>query len=79
MVQTKRVNFAYRYTQLSTLVIEALYYRLLDALEDEALAYIENSASGTKWMRSTSIAEVERYASRNTTHRKPILITKVHT
>ena len=37
---TTKGEFAYRYTELSTLVMK-LYYRLLDALEDEALAYIE--------------------------------------
>ena len=37
---TPKGEFAYRYTELSTLVMK-LYYRLLDALEDEALAYIE--------------------------------------
>ena len=34
---TAKGEFVYRYTELSTLVME-LYYRLLDALEDEALA-----------------------------------------
>ena len=33
-------QFAYRCTKLSTLNMK-LYYRLLDALEDEALAYVE--------------------------------------
>ena len=37
---TTKGEFAYRFTELSTLVMK-LYYRLLDALEDEALAYIE--------------------------------------
>ena len=46
---TAKVEFAYRYTELSTLVTK-LYYRLLDALEDEALAYIETQPRGTKWM-----------------------------
>ena len=37
---TTKGEFAYRYTELSTLAMK-LYYRLLDALEDEALAYVE--------------------------------------
>ena len=37
---TAKGEFAHRYTKLSTLAMK-LYYRLLDALEDEALAYIE--------------------------------------
>ena len=37
---TTKGEFAYRYTELSTLVMK-LHYRLLDALEDEALACIE--------------------------------------
>ena len=41
---TAKGEFAYRCTKLSTLDMK-LYYRLLDALEDEALAYIESS----KW------------------------------
>ena len=37
---TAKGEFAYRCTKLSTLDMK-LYYRLLDALEDEALAYVE--------------------------------------
>ena len=37
---TTKGEFAYRYTELSILVMK-LYYRFLDALEDEALACIE--------------------------------------
>ena len=42
---TTKGEFAYRYTELSTLVMK-LYYRLLDALEDEALAFFSRLS---KW------------------------------
>ena len=71
---TAKGEFAYGYTELSTLVMKP-YYRLLDALEDEALAYIETKQVARNWMRSTSIAEVE-VCTRNTIHRNQISLQR---
>ena len=69
-------EFGYRYTELSTLVMK-LYYRLLDALEDEALAYIgtqQVTRNGCEVLRLLK----SRYAL-ETQYIETDLITKMHT
>ena len=73
---TAKGEFAYRYTELSTLVMK-LYYRLLDALEDEALAYIETQQVARNGCEVLRLLK-SRYAL-ETQHIETDLITKVHT
>ena len=75
MVQQKG-EFAYRYTELSTLVMK-LHYRLLDALEDEALAYIETQQVARNGCEVLRLLK-SRYAL-ETQYIETDLITKVHT
>ena len=64
---TPKGEFAYRYTELSTLVMK-LYYRLLDALEDEVLDYIETQQVARNGCEVLRLLK-SRYALRNTIHR----------
>ena len=64
---TTKGEFAHRYFELSTLVMK-LYYRLLDALEDEVLAYIETQQVARNGCEILRLAKVE-ICSRNTIHR----------
>ena len=73
---TTKGEIAYRYTQLSTLVMK-LYYRLLDALEDEALAYIETQQVARNGCEVLRLLK-SRYAL-ETQNIETDLITKVHT
>ena len=73
---TTKGEFAYRYTELSTLVMK-LYYRLLDALEDEALAYIETQQVARNGCEVLRLLK-SRYAL-ETQYIETDLITKVHT
>ena len=73
---TPKGEFAYRYTELSTLVMK-LYYRLLDALEDEALAYIETQQVARNGCEVLRLLK-SRYAL-ETQYIETDLITKVHT
>ena len=73
---TTKGEFAYRYTELSTLVMK-LYYRLLDALEDEALAYIETQQVARNGCEVLRLLK-SRYAV-ETQYIETDLITKVHT
>ena len=73
---TTKGEFACRCTELSTLVMK-LYYRLLDALEDEALAYIEtqqvarNGCELLRLLKSKYVLETQCIETD--------FITKVHT
>ena len=69
-------EFGYRYTELSTLVMK-LYYRLLDALENEALAYIETQQVARNGCEVLRLLKA-RYAL-ETRYIETDLITKVHT
>ena len=72
---TAKGEFAYRYTELSTLVMK-LYYRLLDALEDEALAYVETqqvARNGCEVLRL-----LKSRCALETQYIETDLITKVH-
>ena len=69
-------EFAYRYTELSTLVMK-LYYRLLDALEDEALAYVETQQVARNGCEVLRLLK-SRYAL-ETQYIETDVITKVHT
>ena len=73
---TSKGEFAYRYTELSTLVMK-LYYRLLDALEDEALAFIETQQVARNGCEVLRLLK-SRYAL-ETQYTETDLITKVHT
>ena len=73
---TTKGEFAYRYTELSTLVMK-LYCRLLDALEDEALAYIEAQQVARNGCEVLRLLK-SRYAL-ETQYIETDLITKVHT
>ena len=73
---TAKGEFAYRYTELSTLVMK-LYYRLLDALEDGALAYIETQQVARNGCEVLRLLK-SRYAL-ETQYIETDLITKVHT
>ena len=73
---TPKGEFAYRYTELSTLVMK-LYYRLLDALEDEALAYIETQQVARNGCEVLRLLK-SRYPL-ETQYIETDLITKVHT
>ena len=73
---TAKGEFAYRYTELSTLVMK-VYYRLLDALEDEALAYIETQQVARNGCEVFRLLK-SRYAL-ETQYIETDLITKVHT
>ena len=73
---TTKGEFAYRYTELSTLVMK-LYYRLLDALEDESLAYIETQQVARNGCEVLRLLK-SRYAL-ETQYIETDLITKVHT
>ena len=73
---TAKGEFAYRYTELSTLVMK-LYYRLLDALEDEALAYVETQQVARNGCEVLRLLK-SRYAL-ETQYIETELITKVHT
>ena len=73
---TTKGEFAYRYTELSTLVMK-LYYRLLDALEDEALTYIETQQVARNGCEVLRLLK-SRYAL-ETQYIETDLITKVHT
>ena len=69
-------EFAYRYTELSILVMK-LYYRLLDALIDAALAYIEAQQVARNGCEVLRLLK-SRYAL-ETQHIETDLITQVHT
>ena len=73
---TTKGEFAYRYTELSTLVMK-LYYRLLDALEGEALANIETQQVARNGCEVLRLLK-SRYAL-ETQYIETDLITKVHT
>ena len=73
---TAKGEFAYRYTELSTLV-RKLYYRLLDALEDEALACVETQQVARNGCEVLRLLK-SRYAL-ETQYIETDLITKVHT
>ena len=73
---TAKGEFAYRYTELSTLAMK-LYYRLLDALEDEALAYIETQQVARNGCEILRLLK-SRYAL-ETQYIETDLISKVHT
>ena len=69
-------EFAFRFSDLSTLVMK-LYYRLLDALEDEALAHIETQQVARNGCEVLRLLK-SRYAL-ETQYIETDLITKVHT
>ena len=73
---TPKGEFAYRYTELSTPDMK-LYYRLLDALEDEAMAYIETQQVARNGCEVLRLLK-SRYAL-ETQYIETDLITKVHT
>ena len=73
---TANGDFAYRCTKLSTLDMK-LYYRWLDALEDEALAYIESQQVARNGCEILQLLK-SRYAI-ETQYIETDLITKVHT
>ena len=72
---TAKGEFAYRYTELSTLVMK-LYYRLLDALEDEALACVETQQVARNGCEVLRLLK-SKYAL-ETQYIETYLITKVH-
>ena len=73
---TAKGEFAYRYTELSTLVMK-LHYRLLDALEDEVLTYVETQQVARNGCEVLRLLK-SRYAL-ETQYIETDLITKVHT
>ena len=73
---TTKGEFAYRFSELSTLVMK-LYYRLLDALEDEALACFETQQVARNGCEVLRLLK-SRYAL-ETQYIETDLITKVHT
>ena len=73
---TAKGEFAYRCTKLSTLDMK-LFYRLLDALEDEALAYVETQQVARNGCEVLRLLK-SKYAL-ETQYIETDLITKVHT
>ena len=69
-------EFAYRYTELSSLIMK-FYYRLLDALEDEALACIETQQVARNGCEVFRL--LKSRCALATQYIKTDLITKVHT